>query len=167
MGGDKGLEAGRLCFCLLMGRLGTPCVGEKTNHKKPMERKAASMRLIGLARRMDRAIAMMEECGLHDRGGLLGELWSARRPFGRPSVLYPLTVEMESNYIPSDRRQPRGHKGSSKVEDMVVGERDGHQLASVATVHLAMINSKTLLSESMHRKGPSLLVITLVLIRDF
>ena len=77
MGGDKGLEAGRLCCCLEVGRLGTPREGERRKHRKPMESSAASMRVIGLARRMDRAIAMMGELSCTTEGENSASLVSA------------------------------------------------------------------------------------------
>ena len=58
MGGDKGFEAGGLCFDL--GDVGEALEeGEKRNKKNPIASRAASISVMGLVRRIDLAMAMM------------------------------------------------------------------------------------------------------------
>lgn len=59
VGGDSGFEAGELCFAFGV-ETGGAFEGEMTNIMKPTASRAASMRVMGLARRIERAMAMVK-----------------------------------------------------------------------------------------------------------
>lgn len=60
VGGDSGFEAGELCFAFGV-EIGVTREGEKTKVIKPMANRVAIIRVMGLARRIDRTIVMVED----------------------------------------------------------------------------------------------------------